>query len=256
MLDSITPVILTYNEAPNIERTLSALSWARRIIVLDSFSDDETETICRRFDNVHFTQREFDQHATQWNAAIAQQIDTEWTLALDADHVVSSALIATLSKLKPARETQGYWIPFIYKINGQALRGSLYPPLVSLYRSGRGIYMQDGHTQRVEVPGQLDKLSAHIYHDDRKAVSRWRQSQKKYAAQEAHKLATAPFKQLKLQDKFRYLGIAPLIVLPYTLFVKGVVIDGATGVQYAWQRFMAELYLQQARLTLLYKKTD
>ena len=33
MLDQITPLFLTYNELPNIERTLAPLAWARRIVV-------------------------------------------------------------------------------------------------------------------------------------------------------------------------------------------------------------------------------
>ena len=43
MLDHITPVILTFNEQENIQRTLNALRWAKRILVVDSFSNDQTE---------------------------------------------------------------------------------------------------------------------------------------------------------------------------------------------------------------------
>src|SRR5262249_13659565 len=35
----ITPVIITYNEAPNIARTLDQLRWAHEIVVVDSFSN-------------------------------------------------------------------------------------------------------------------------------------------------------------------------------------------------------------------------
>ena len=47
MLDQITPLILTYNEAPNIVRSLGALSWAKDIVVVDSFSDDDTIAIAK-----------------------------------------------------------------------------------------------------------------------------------------------------------------------------------------------------------------
>ena len=47
MLDQITPLILTYNEAPNIARSLGALSWAQDIVVVDSFSDDNTVEIAK-----------------------------------------------------------------------------------------------------------------------------------------------------------------------------------------------------------------
>jgi len=42
MLNEITPLILTYNEASNIDRTLQHLTWAEKIVVIDSFSTDET----------------------------------------------------------------------------------------------------------------------------------------------------------------------------------------------------------------------
>ena len=251
MLDQITPVILTYNEAPNIERTLQALQWAKRIVVLDSFSNDETAGLCRKFANVDFVQREFDQHARQWNAAIGQDIQSEWILALDADYVLSDALIDELSSLQPQPDIAGYWASFTYKIHGKALRGSLYPPVVVLYRNGSGEYQQDGHTQRISINGQLGSLEHKIYHDDRKSRQRWLSSQRRYARQEADKLVNTAFTDMSIQDRLRYLGLAPLIILPYTLLIKGTLLDGLPGLEYAWQRFIAELYLQTARFSNL-----
>ena len=44
-LQEITPLILTYNEAPNIRRSLAKLDWAGDIVVVDSHSDDSTRDI-------------------------------------------------------------------------------------------------------------------------------------------------------------------------------------------------------------------
>ena len=60
MLEQITPLILTFNEAPNIGRLLERLDWARRVVVVDSFSDDQTEAIARRCPSVDFVRRCFD----------------------------------------------------------------------------------------------------------------------------------------------------------------------------------------------------
>jgi glycosyltransferase involved in cell wall biosynthesis len=248
MLTQITPVILTFNEAPNIRRTLNALRWATRVVVLDSYSTDETEALCNTFSNVDFRQRGFDQHAHQWNAAIALDIDTPWILALDADYVLSDALIDELRQLEPTAETAGFWVSFIYKIKGKSLSGSLYPPVVALFRTGAGRYQQDGHTQRLSIEGRLHNLTAKIYHDDRKSWRRWLSSQRRYARQEANKLATTTFSELSGPDRLRYLGIAPLIIMPYTLLIKKTLLNGWPGLQYAWQRFIAELCLQAARL--------
>ena len=52
MLNEITPVLLTFNEAANIGRTLSCLTWAKDIVIVDSGSTDETISIVARFPQV------------------------------------------------------------------------------------------------------------------------------------------------------------------------------------------------------------
>jgi hypothetical protein len=49
MLDHITPVLLTFNEEPNIARTLAHLAWAKDIVVVDSGSTDGTLLLWRTF---------------------------------------------------------------------------------------------------------------------------------------------------------------------------------------------------------------
>ncbi len=246
MLNQITPVILTYNEAPNIGRTLDALSWAKRIVVLDSLSDDSTQRICQGYANVDFQTRPFDTHAQQWNAAINLQIETKWILALDADYCLSHELINELRTLNPDNDVGGFEASFVYKIDGKPLRGSLYPPVVTLFKHGQGQYEQDGHTQRVKIKGQVLKLTHCIYHDDRKSSTRWHSSQKKYAEQEARKLRKTSFRTLSVNDKARRLYLGPLLVVPYTLLVRGLIFDGRKGFKYTWQRLIAEAYLLKA----------
>ncbi|MFM6156121.1 MAG: glycosyltransferase, partial [Sphaerospermopsis kisseleviana] len=52
MLEQITPLILTYNEAPNIDRTLEKLTWAQTIIVIDSYSTDQTLEIISTYPQI------------------------------------------------------------------------------------------------------------------------------------------------------------------------------------------------------------
>lgn len=40
IFSKITPLILTFNEAPNLWRTLERLAWAKGIVIVDSFSTD------------------------------------------------------------------------------------------------------------------------------------------------------------------------------------------------------------------------
>src|SRR5262245_13440885 len=109
MLDQITPLILTYNEAPNIARTLEGVRWAKDIVVVDSLSSDDTVEIARLFPQVSVFQRAFDSHRNQWEFGLKETgITSPWVLALDADYGVSDELIEELKNLTPNGTTAGY----------------------------------------------------------------------------------------------------------------------------------------------------
>ena len=245
MLDRITPVILTFNEAPNIERTLAALSWAKRIVVVDSLSDDGTGELLRANPAVRVFERRFDEHARQWNYAVAETgIETDWILSLDADYVLTPAFVEELRRLEPHADIAGYANTFEYCIFGRPLRGSVYPPVTTLFRRGSAEYVQDGHTQRLKVSGKVGTLAARIQHDDRKPIGRWLAAQNRYMELEAAKLLSSKPGALPLQDRLRKaIVIAPFLVFFYTLFIRGTILDGRAGVYYTLQRTIAEMIL-------------
>jgi glycosyltransferase involved in cell wall biosynthesis len=245
MLEQITPLILTYNEAPNIARALAGLSWAKDIVLVDSFSDDETIAIAHSFANVRVVQRAFDNHRNQWEFGLAETgIATPWVLALDADYVASPEVVAELRELQPSAGTVGYRAKFVYCINGKRLRSGIYPPVTVLYRRDAATYVQDGHTQRVALNGNIEELSATLLHDDRKPFRRWWRSQARYTELEAQKLLAADVTQLDLQDRMRrWIVVVPPGMFIYCLLVRGGILDGWQGFYYAFQRTVAELML-------------
>lgn len=245
MLNQITPLILTYNEAPNIRRTLEKLYWASEIVVVDSFSDDETVEILGRFSQVRLFQREFDTHAGQWNFGLKQTaIASEWVLALDADYILTDEFVDELRALEPPTNNRAYQSNFRYCINGKVLRSGIYPPLTLLYRREAGFYEQDGHTHRLVFNGVIDKLKAPILHDDRKPLSRWFEAQIRYTKLEADKLLSSDPRSLSWKDRIRlWRVVAPVAVLFYCLILRGGILDGWPGWYYAFQRLLAESML-------------
>ena len=245
MLDQITPLILTYNEAPNIARSLAALSWAGDIVVVDSFSDDNTVELAKSSPRVRVFQRAFDSHRNQWEFGLKETgISTPWVLALDADYVLSTDLVAEIAGLTPDAQTAGYRANFVYCINGKKIRSGIYPPVTVLYRRDAATYVQDGHTQRIAVEGVIEDMRAPIFHDDRKPFKRWFSSQAKYTELEAQKLRAADPAQLALADRLRRWRVeVPPVMLVYCLFVRGGILDGRAGFYYAFQRAMAEAML-------------
>lgn len=247
MFDQITPLIITYNEAPNIARTLSKLSWARRIVVIDSFSTDATLDLLRGHPQVEVIQHPFSDFATQCNFGLTQ-ITTPWVLSLDADYELSDRLVDEIGALPGDESVSGYRASFVYRIYGRPLRGTLYPPRVVLYRAGAARYANEGHGHRVIVAGEVRALRHVIYHDDRKPLARWFASQQRYAAEEADYLCAKPH-ALRRTDRLRRMAWpAPLGVLFYTLFAKRCILDGWPGWFYALQRLVAEILIALAVL--------
>lgn len=239
----ITPLILTYNEAPNIGRAIEKLSWAKEVMVLDSFSTDNTEAIARGFPNVVFSQRRFDNFADQCNYGL-ERIKTEWVLSMDADYILTDALRDEIADLSREPGVAAYFVRFRYCIAGRPLRGTLYPPRAVLFQKSRGHYVQDGHAHKLLFDGASRVLQAHLLHDDRKPLARWLESQRSYARLEAEKLLAHPEQARSLADRLRrsIWPAAPAAFL-YTLFAKGCLFDGWPGWFYTLQRTYAEILL-------------
>jgi glycosyltransferase involved in cell wall biosynthesis len=242
MLKNITPVLLTYNEAQNIARTLSNLDWAKDIVVLDSGSTDETPSILARFSRVRVFSRPFDTHCNQWHHAIFEtNIGTPWILRLDADYQVPKALVEELSQLDPDAPVNAYRIGFDYAIHSRKLISSLYPSNTILLRIGYFTVWQNGHTEAWSVEGPVSMLKARIVHDDRKAVESWLTAQGRYMRQELEEVPARRFgfrKALRLAPP-----LMPLAVFFYCLFGKGLILNGRAGIVYALQRLIAESVL-------------
>ena len=255
LIASITPLILTFNESPNITRALDKLAWAQRIIVVDSGSLDGTIEILARYPKVALFKRTFDNFADQCNFGLAQ-VQTEWALSLDADYEVSDRLVRELSGLDEEAGVAGYRVSFVYRIHGRPLRGTLYPPRVVLYRVKNAHYVNEGHGHKVVVSGVVRALSGVIYHDDRKPLSRWFASQQSYARLEADYLLKADQGAMSGADRLRRMAWpAPIVVFLYVLVIKGCLLDGWPGWFYALQRVLAEcmiaLELIERRLSSL-----
>jgi glycosyltransferase involved in cell wall biosynthesis len=255
MLENITPLILTYNEAPNIDRTLQQLKWAKEIIIIDSYSTDETLEIVSAYPQAKVIQHPFESFANQCNFGLSQ-VSSEWVLSIDADYILSQELIDEIVALSDDPEIDAYIVPFKYCVYGKPLRGTLYPPRKVLYRHEKVVYKNDGHAHRAIVDGNVRLLTQYIYHDDRKPLGRWLWAQDRYMIIESKKLLETPDRELSWSDRLRkYKIFAPFIILIYCLILKGGIFDGWQGWYYAFQRTLAELLLSIHLIELEYLRS-
>ncbi|UCH13238.1 MAG: glycosyltransferase family 2 protein [Bacteroidales bacterium] len=103
----LSVVIITLNEEKNIDRCLLSVSdIADDIVVVDSFSTDNTENICRKR-GVRFVQHKFDGHIEQKNWAITQA-KYPYILSLDADEALSIELAKEIIQVKSDWKYDGY----------------------------------------------------------------------------------------------------------------------------------------------------
>jgi len=95
----ISVVIITFNEERNIGRCLASVKpITDDIVVVDSFSTDATESICRGF-NVNFIKRQWEGYAAAKNFGNAQA-RYDLVLSLDADEALAPELQQSIIEIK------------------------------------------------------------------------------------------------------------------------------------------------------------
>ncbi len=145
MLD-LTVVILTKNEENNLRKCIeSFIGIVKRFVVVDSYSTDKTKNLCEALSkevNLDFYENKFIDHATQMNWALTNtNINTKWSMRIDADEELTSELVGELKErldnvnedingiiLKRRTYFMGKWIK----------HGGVYPTkLLRIFRTGK-----------------------------------------------------------------------------------------------------------------------
>lgn len=120
-MPKISVVIITFNEEKNIDRCLASVkSVADEIVVVDSFSTDKTEDICKEH-NVRFIQHAFKGHIEQKNWALSQA-SYPHVLSLDADEALTPTLISSVLEVKKEWKCDGYSMNRLNNYCGQWIR--------------------------------------------------------------------------------------------------------------------------------------
>ena len=120
-MSKITAIIPTLNEEIHIEEAIASVSFADEIIVIDSFSSDNTVQLAKKH-NVKIIQREFDDFSSQKNYAIAQA-SHHWIYILDADERVTPQVRAEILKaVKSPNGNVGFFVRRSFYFMGKNLQ--------------------------------------------------------------------------------------------------------------------------------------
>ena len=120
-MPEITVAIMTLNEERNIERCLASLNGiADEILVVDSYSTDRTEEICRQY-GAKFIRHPFEGYIEQRQFSI-EQSGHDHVLVIDADEALSEELRAGIQKVKDNWTHDGYDFNRLNSFCGQWIR--------------------------------------------------------------------------------------------------------------------------------------
>lgn len=123
----LSAVIITYNEERNIEKCLQSLvGVVDEIVVVDSYSTDNTKAICQKF-NVTFIEQEFLGYVAQKNFAL-KKASNHYIVSLDGDESLSIELQESILKLKQHWTHDGYYCNRYNNFCGQWIKHSDWYP--------------------------------------------------------------------------------------------------------------------------------
>lgn len=123
----LSGVIITFNEERNIEKCLkSLLPVVDEIIVVDSYSTDNTKAICIKY-NVKFIEQKFLGYVKQKNFALSQATH-DYIVSLDGDEALSKTLQKSILDLKSNWVFNGYYCNRFNNFCGQWIKYSDWYP--------------------------------------------------------------------------------------------------------------------------------
>ncbi|MGG3571836.1 glycosyltransferase family 2 protein [Bacillus gobiensis] len=190
----LTVLILTKNEESNISKCIDSFRGiAKKFVIIDSFSVDKTEEICRlksKEVELDFYQREFDNHAEQFNWGLNNTgIDSNWIMRIDADEELTVELANELVNILPeiGDEISGIYLNRRIYFMGKWIKyGGVYPlKVLRIFKRGKGYCenrMMDEHIVLNE--GRSIDLNKDFIDNNKKDLEWWINKHNWYSGRE------------------------------------------------------------------------
>ena len=240
----ISCCIVCLNEEENIQDCLESVRWCDEIVVVDSFSQDQTVEICRGYAQ-RVIQRKWKGYVDQKSFAV-DQATHDWVLYIDADERVTPGLrdemIAAVHRWGDS--VVGFRIPRLVFYLGQWWRrGGWYPDYcLRFFRKSRAVFAGRDPHEKVVVDGRTKKLRNHLVHLTYRNVS--------HHIDKINRLTEVGAKQSFLEGE-RWNAIRAILHPIWRFFkffvMKGGIFEGRKGFFVAWSA-ATYVFLKYAKL--------
>jgi glycosyltransferase involved in cell wall biosynthesis len=228
----LSVVIITFNEERNIARCLDSVQGvADEIIVIDSFSSDQTEAICLRYPNLRFIRRAWTKHYADAKNAAADAASGDYVLSLDADEALSDELKRSMMKMKQQPDFDIFMIHRLTNYCGQWIRHCGWYPekLIRIWKKDAARWQGKVHETLLLHSPKIGFLKGDLLHYSFYSVSDHLQKIAYYtdlmAQQEIEKGKKASFLKLYLSPLFKFLK---------SYFMQLGFLDGYQGFVICW----------------------
>lgn len=207
----LTVIITTYNETLHMPDLLENIQWADEVIVVDSYSTDDTVAIAKEQGAIVF-ERKYKGPADQKNWAI-QQATNDWILLLDADERVTPQLKNEVQQLlqKPREGVDAYWIPRQNYFLGKKIKYSGWQgdKVIRFFKSSCRYDDKQVH-EEIQTHGiRVEKLAGKLDHYTYQSMDHFLDKMRRYAkwsAQDyAHKTPRVTLFHLWIKPGFRFI---------------------------------------------------
>lgn len=164
----LSAIIITYNEETKIQRCITSLqAVAEDIVVVDSFSKDQTKQICKE-NGVRFFENEFTSYANQKNFAVSLA-KYDHILSLDADEYLSEELTESIQKLKENWNGEAYKMNRMSAYGGKWIKhGNWYPDgQIRLWNKNYGKWGGENPHEKIllEAGIKVSKINGDLLHE-------------------------------------------------------------------------------------------
>jgi glycosyltransferase involved in cell wall biosynthesis len=181
MSNALSVVIITKNEENFIEDAIISANFAQEVLVLDSYSIDETITIAIKL-SARVEQQEWLGFGKQKNLAV-RLATHDWVFVLDADERITPSLKMEILRILENPSSDGYLVPRLNCFFGKFIKTcGLFPDYsLRLYKKSQGRFNEVEVHESVEINGKVSKLKNHMIHLAYENVEEFIEKQKKYS---------------------------------------------------------------------------
>jgi glycosyltransferase involved in cell wall biosynthesis len=161
----LSVIIITKNEAANIQACLDSVAFANEWIIVDSGSTDGTVELARAAGATVISTPDWPGFGAQKNRALDAAAG-DWILSLDADERIPAALRDEILAVINGPAGDSYALPRLSSYCGHFIRHSGWHPdyIVRLFRRGAGRFSDDLVHESVIVSGVSGKLKTPMIH--------------------------------------------------------------------------------------------